>query len=75
MYSTIPLYGIWNYDYIQQKALQQYHQSQEQQVIDAAHKLQDFLDSADRVDPAYQGSLSFACCAVLDGYARKHRII
>lgn len=50
-----PLYNIWNYNYIQQQAQQQYHQNQVQQVLEAAHKLQDYLDSADKVDPAYQG--------------------
>ncbi len=43
-----PLYNIWNYNYIQQQAQQQYHQNQVQQVLEAAHKLQDYLDSADR---------------------------
>lgn len=36
-----PLYNIWNYNYIQQQAQQQYHQNQVQQVMETAHKLQD----------------------------------
>ena len=39
------------------------------------HKLQDYLDSADKVDPAYQGALTATCCAVLADYAKKHGII
>lgn len=45
------------------------------QVLEAAHKLQDYLDSADKVDPAYQGALTATCCAVLADYAKKHGII
>ena len=70
-----PLYNIWNYDYIQQQAQQQYHQNQVQQVLEAAHKLQDYLDSTDKVDPAYQGALKDVCCAILLDYAKKHHII
>ena len=69
-----PLYNIWNYNYIQQQAQQQYHQSQVQQVIETAHKLQDYLDSVN-VNSAYQGALTSACCAVLADYAKKHGII
>ena len=70
-----PLYNIWNYNYIQQQAQQQHHQNQVQQVLDTAQKLQDYLDSADKVDPAYQGALTATCCAVLADYAKKHGII
>lgn len=70
-----PLYNIWNYNYIQQQTQQQYHQSQVQQVLDAAHKLQDYLDSVDKVDSAYQGALKDACCAILLDYAQKRHII
>ena len=69
-----PLYNIWNYNYIQQQA-QQYHQNQVQQVLDTAQKLQDYLDNVDKVDPAYQGAMTAACCAVLADYAKKHGII
>lgn len=71
-----PLNNIWNYDYIQQQAQQQqYHQNQVKQVLETAHKLQDYLDSVDKVDSAYQGALTTACCAVLVDYAKKHGII
>ena len=70
-----PLYIIWYYNYIQQQAQQQYHQNQVQQVLDTAQKLQDYLDNVDKVDPAYQGAMTAACCAVLADYAKKHGII
>lgn len=70
-----PLNNIWNYNYIQQQAQQQYHQSQVQQIMETAHKLQDFLDSADKVDPAYQAAMTANCCVVLLEYMKKHNII
>ena len=70
-----PLYNIWNYNYIQQQAQQQYHQNQVQQVLDTAQKLQDYLDNVDKVDPAYQRAMTAAGCAVLADYAKKHGII
>ena len=51
------MYNIWNYDYIQQQAQQQYHQNQVFQVVDTARKLQDFLDSSDKVDPQYKEAM------------------
>ena len=60
------MYNIWNYDYIQQQAQQQYHQNQVFQVVDTARKLQDFLDSADKVDPQYKEAMTAECCAVHD---------
>lgn len=70
-----PLYNIWNYSYIQEQGQQQYHQNQVQQVLEAARKLQDYLDSVDKVDPAYQGAMTAACCGVLLDYAKKHDLI
>ena len=69
------MYNIWNYDYIQRQAQQQYHQNQVFQVVDTARKLQDFLDSADKVDPQYKEAMTAECCAVLLNYAKKHGII
>ena len=63
-------YNIWNYNYIQQHAQQQYHQNQVFQVADTARKLQDFLDSADKVDPQYKEALTAECCAILLNYAK-----
>lgn len=49
------MYNIWNYNYIQQHAQQQYHQNQVFQVADTARKLQDFLDSADMIHSRHYG--------------------
>lgn len=70
-----PLNNIWNYNYIQQQTQQQYHQSQIHQILEATHKLQDFLDSIDKVDPYYQTELTANCCAVLFDYLKKHNNI
>lgn len=69
------MYNIWNYNYIQQQAQQQHHQSQIFQVVDAVHKLQDFLDSADKVDAPYKETLTTECCAVLLNYAKDHGLL
>lgn len=69
-----PLNNIWNYNYIQQQA-QQYHQNQLQQVVETTRKLQDFLDSVDKVDPSYKAVLTANCCAILFDYLKKHNNI
>lgn len=66
--------NLWNYNYAQMQA-QRHHQSQIFQVNDTARKLQEFLDSADKVEPAYQGELLAECSEVLVAYAKKHKII
>ena len=68
------MYNIWNYDYIQQHA-QQHHQNQIFQVADTARKLQEFLDSADKVEESYKAALTTECCLVLLNYAHKHGLI
>ncbi len=70
-----PLCNILNYSYIQQQSQQQHYQEQTQQVLESIHKLQDFLDSADKVEPAYRDALTAACCTILLAYAQKHHII
>lgn len=67
-----PIYNIWNYDFIQQQAQQQYHMSQVAQVVDSAHKLKDFLDSLDKIDSPYQNMATAEFCAVLSAYMQKH---
>lgn len=64
--------NIWDWNYIQQLQAQQYHQNQAQQVLDCAKKLRDFLDSADKIDPAYQNAALAAFCAVLQKRANKN---
>ncbi len=70
-----PINNIWNYNYIQQQAQQQYHQEQAFQVADSARKLKNFLDSVDHVALEYQGALTAECCAVLLDYAHKHNLL
>ena len=59
-----PFYEIFNQQYIQQQA-QQYHRSQVWQVQESIHKLKDFLDSLDKIDPPYRAAASQEICAVL----------
>lgn len=67
-----PIYNIWNYNYIQQQEQQNHHFKQVAQTMESANKLKDFLDSVDKVEPAYQQQLAFEICGVLADYARKH---
>lgn len=66
--------NLWNYDFIKMQAQQNYHQHQIQQVMETAQKLQDFLDSAEKVDTPYQESMVSACCSVLLAHAKKHNL-
>ena len=52
-----PIYNIWNYNYIQQQEQRNHHFKQVTQTIESAQKLRDFLDSIDKVEPAYQQQL------------------
>lgn len=69
-----PIFNIFNYDYIQQQSQKQYEQQQINQVLETVHKLQDCLDSADKVAPEYKELLSNACCGVLFDYLKKHNV-
>ena len=69
-----PIYNIWNYNYIQQQEQRNHHFKQVPQTIESAQKLRDFLDSIDKVEPAYQQQLVLEICGVLNEYARKHGI-
>lgn len=66
--------NLWNYDFIRQQAQQNYHQHQINNVMETAQKLQDFLDSADKVDAAYHEAMVAACCTVLFNYAKKNNL-
>ncbi len=68
------IYNIWNYNYIQQQEQRKHHFKQVVQTMESAQKLRDFLDSIDKVEPAYQQHLVFEICEVLNEYARKHGI-
>ena len=67
-----PMYNLWDYNYIQQQAQRQYHQTQVIQVQDSTRKLKVFLDSLDKIDPSYRNVASAEFCAVLFSYFQKH---
>ena len=69
------VHNIWNYNYIQQQAQQLHHQSQVFQVLETARKLQEFLDSADKIEDVYKQAMTVECCAVLLNYAKKHGLL
>lgn len=66
------MYNIWNYNYIKQQEQQNHHFKQVAQTMESVNKLRDFLDSVDKVEPAYRQQLDFEICGVLAGYAKKH---
>ena len=71
-------YNMYNLDFISQQAKLyelQYHTSQSLNVADSARKLEDFLESTDKVSPEYQEALISSCCAVLFSFAKSHGII
>ena len=72
-----PLYGIWNYPYIQQQAIsqQQNHINQVIEVQKSAKALKDFLESIDKIQPPYQQIAANEHCAILLDYLKKHRMI
>ncbi len=65
--------NMWNWDYIQQQQALLHHQNQVYQIADCAKKLKDFLESAEKIDPAYEKAAFEACCAVLLDHANKQR--
>ena len=67
-------YNMWNMDYVQQQAnAQQHHHEQQLQVAETVRKLQDFLDSWDKIEPQYQSEATVGCCAVLLNYMKKYK--
>lgn len=72
-----PFYEIFNRQYIQQQAIlqQQNHISQVMEVQKSAKALKDFLDSSDKIQPAYQQMATSEYCAILCDYLREHNMI
>ena len=68
MFNQNQIYNIFNNQQIQaqlQQMQQQYHNQQIWKVSECARKLDDFLKSAEEIDPQYQ-RLAFAeCCAIV----------
>ena len=66
--------NLWNWDYIRQQQMQaQYHQDQMNRVFDCTKKLKDFLDSMDKIDPAYRSMATAQMCAVLMDHANRQQ--
>lgn len=72
-----PFYEMFNQSYIQQQAMlqRQNHLNQVAEVQKSAKALKDFLDSLDKIQPAYQQMASAEYCAIIYGYFRKHGMI
>lgn len=68
-----PIYGIFNQPYIEEQMRQQHHNDQVMKSMECANKLREFLESADKVEPAYQAMASDACCGVVIEYMNKRR--
>lgn len=66
------IYHIFDYNYIRQQTRQQHHNYQVFQVQDTVKKLNDFLDSLDKIESDYQNMASYEMCAVLFNYAKRH---
>lgn len=64
---------MWDWDYIQQQQALQYHNNQVWQIADCTKKLKDFLESMDKVDPAYRQAAAKNCCAVLVEHMMKQQ--
>ena len=70
-----PIYGIFNEEKIRerirQQQLQQFHNDQLIKTFDCAHKLKEFLESADKVSFQYRDIATLQCYAVLGKYFMK----
>lgn len=66
-----PLYGIFNQSYIQEQLQKQHHNDQVMKALDCAKKLDDFMESMDKVEPEYQQLALSQCCLVLDQHMKK----
>ena len=76
MFHQNPIYGIIDQNYVQeQMRLQQqnYHNDQVWKTVDCAKKLKEFLESMDKVEPAYREMALIQCCAVYTEHVNKHR--
>ncbi len=59
-----PIYNMYDPVVLQQQAAM-YHDHQIKQILDCMHKLNDFLDSAEKVAPEYQAQLLASACALV----------
>lgn len=70
-----PIYGIFNVANIQEQIRQQqFHNDQLFKTFDCAHKLKEFLKSADKVSPQYWDVAVSQCFAVLGEHFMKQKM-
>lgn len=70
------LYGLFNQPFIEnQNQLRAHHNDQMMKTLDCARKLEDFMESADKIEPEYQRLAMEQCCAVVMKYLNKHNNI
>ena len=70
-----PVYGIFNQPFIETQLRQQHHNDQVMKSRECANKLKDFLESIDKVEPAYQNIALEQCCIVFGNYMKMHGMI
>lgn len=71
MYS---IYNMYDQQVLRQQAAM-FHEHQEKQIAECLHKLNDFLDSAEKVAPAYQSQLLAAACGVIISRQQKNQSV
>lgn len=59
-----PIYNMYDPVVLQQQAAM-YHDHQIKQILECMHKLNDFLDSAEKFPPEYQAQLLASACALV----------
>ncbi len=66
---------MFNQQYIMDQFRIQHQNEQMIRSFECAKKLEDFMDSMDKVEPEYQRLAFEQCCEVFAKYMRKHNMI
>lgn len=66
---------MFNQQYIMDQLRMQHQNEQMIRSFECAKKLEDFMDSMDKVEPEYQWFAFEQCCEVFAKYMRKHNMI
>lgn len=67
------LYGLFNQPFIENQLRTQHHNDQIMKSFECAKKLEDFMESVDKIEPEYQRVVMEQCCAVIMKYLKKHK--
>lgn len=75
------MYDIFNQNYVQEQQrewnmqmnMQRHHNEQMCNVIECVQKLDDFMKSAKKVSPEYQGVAIGLCCTKIDEHMSKNK--